>query len=179
MVTDSLRYSGGMSLGSGYDLDWPIARALEVVGERWTLLIIRDLFYGLRRYSEFRKHIGVPPAMLTQRLNRLIDEGVVARVPGPGAHDEYELTPKGEELWPVLNGLAQWGNKHYADEGSRQLLTHHQCGTQLNDGGMCEHCKIVPRARDVVMQPREIDIEAEHAWARAQDPHRLLQTIRL
>src|SRR5215470_14509780 len=130
-----------MSLGSGYDLDCPIAEALDVVGERWTLLIIRDLFYGVRRYSDFRKHTGVSPATLTQRLNRLIDEGIVVRVPGPGAHDEYELTPKGEGLWPVLSGLAQWGNEYYMEPSSRQTLTHYQCGTPLGDAGMCEHCK--------------------------------------
>ncbi|MBE1489218.1 winged helix-turn-helix transcriptional regulator [Plantactinospora soyae] len=168
-----------MSLGGRYELDCAIARALDVVGERWTLLIICELFYGLRRYSELRKHIGVSPAVLTQRLNRLIEEGVVARVPGPGAHDEYELTPKGERLWPVLYGLGQWGDEHYTEPEARRTLTHHQCGTPLGDAGMCEHCKIVPPARDVVAQPRPVELEAERTRTRTRDPHRLLNPIRL
>src|ERR1700754_1486474 len=103
-----------MPLGTDYaNQNCAIARALEVVGERWTLLIVRDLFYGIRRYSDLRKHIGLPPATLTDRLTHLVDQGVVERVPGAGSRDEYALTTKGETLWPVLSGLAQWGNENY------------------------------------------------------------------
>ncbi|MFI5613413.1 winged helix-turn-helix transcriptional regulator [Amycolatopsis sp. NPDC051903] len=165
-----------MALGTGYDdQDCPIARSLEVVGERWTLLIICSLFYGLRRYTDIRTSVGVSPAVLTQRLTRLIEEDVVARVPGIGAHDEYELTPKGEQLWPVLSGLAQWGSEHYVKPEARQVLTHHQCGSVLDDTGLCAHCKIVPSARDVVRQPREVDADVK---LRSQRPHRLLEPLR-
>ncbi|WP_046494102.1 winged helix-turn-helix transcriptional regulator [Streptomyces odonnellii] len=170
-----------MALGTGYqNQDCSIARSLEVVGERWTLLIICSLFYGMRRYTDIRKRIGVSPAVLTQRLNRLVEEDVVARVPGIGAHDEYELTPKGEELWPVLSGLAQWGNEHYVKPEERQILTHHQCGTILDGTGLCARCKIVPAARDVVRQPRPVDIESDRASVRARGPrpHRLLEPLK-
>src|ERR1700760_341270 len=99
-----------MPLGTDYAHQaCSVARSLEVVGERWTLLIVRDLFYGIRRYNDLRKHIGLPPATLTDRLTSLISHGVVARVAGEGARDEYELTAKGVTLWPVIYGLAQWG----------------------------------------------------------------------
>ena len=168
-----------MSLGTGYELDCPIARALDIVGERWTLLILRDLFHGFRRYSDFRKRIGVSPAILTQRLQRLIEEGVVSRVPGPGAHDEYELTAKGERLWPVVHGLAYWGDENYMKPATRQPYVHRQCDTPLDEGGMCEHCATVPPARDVVMQPRKADLVGERSRTRPREPHRLLEPLRL
>jgi DNA-binding HxlR family transcriptional regulator len=170
-----------MALGTGYqDQNCPISRSLEVVGERWTLLIICSLFYGLRRYTDLRNQVGVSPAVLTQRLTTLVEEGVVARVPGIGAHDEYELTAKGAQLWPVLAGLAQWGNEHYVTPEARQILTHHQCGGTLDATGLCAHCKIVPTARDVVRQPRPIDLAPADPPTRVRTahPHRLLQPLR-
>ena len=91
----------------------------------------------------------------------------MAHVPGIGAYDEYELTPKGEKLWPVLSGLAQWGNEHYVKPEARQILAHHQCGSTLDDTGLCAHCLIVPAARDVVRQPRQVDIESDRVDTRA------------
>lgn len=168
-----------MSLGSDYQhQDCPVARSLEIVGERWTLLIVRDLFLGLRRYTDLRKHIGLSPAVLTQRLNGLVEEGVVARVPGLGAHDEYELTPKGERLWPVLCALAQWGNENYMAPDRRQLLFHSQCGTPLDGAGMCERCKVVPTARDVVMRPRPPFAGDDAGSTRTRGPLRLLDSAR-
>lgn len=149
-----------MALGSTYEMDdCAIAQTLDVVGERWTLLIISYVFFGLCRYSDIRKRLGISPAVLTQRLNRLVEEGVIARVPGPGAHDEYELTGKGERLWPVVSGLVAWGNENYLDPKYRQDFTHYQCGTVLGDAGYCAHCKLVPPARDVVRQPKPVDLE--------------------
>lgn len=168
-----------MALGTGYQMeDCAIARTLDVVGERWTLLIISNLFFGLRRYSDIRKRIGISPAVLTQRLNRLVEEGVVARVPGRGTHDEYELTPKGQTLWPVVSGLVQWGNENYLEPQYRQDFTHHQCGTTLDEAGFCERCKIVPVARDVDRQPRPIDLEPDPAARRDAEPQRLLEPLR-
>ncbi|AJE38883.1 winged helix-turn-helix transcriptional regulator [Streptomyces nodosus] len=164
-----------MALGTGYRMDdCAIARTLDVVGERWTLLIISYLFFGLRRYSDIRKRLGISPAVLTQRLNGLVEEGIVARVPGAGAHDEYELTPRGETLWPVVSGLAQFGNKNYLEPKFRQDFTHHQCGTSLDDTGYCERCQVVPAARDVDRQPRPVDLEPAYTPTRGTEPHRLL-----
>lgn len=167
-----------MPLGTDYHgQDCAIARALEVVGERWTLLIIRDLFYGVRRYSELRKHIGVPVATLTDRLNGLVEHGVVARIPGAGAYDEYVLTRKGEALWPIISGLAAWGNENYVDPRGRMAYTHRVDGGDLAPNGSCSTCGVIPEARDVVIcKP---DTGRRDAFAVAlREPHRLLEPLR-
>src|SRR6185312_11897675 len=113
-----------MPLGTDYvSQHCAIARSLEIVGERWTLLIVRDLFYGVRRFNDFRKHIGVPSATLTQRLADLVEGGIVARVAGPGARDEYELTARGRDLWPVVSALAAWGSE-CQDPADRHPYVH-------------------------------------------------------
>src|SRR6478672_3930709 len=91
-----------------------IAGALEIVGERWTLLIIRDAFLGLRGFDEFRQSLGVARNVLTDRLNRLVAEGILERVPYSErpARFEYRLTPKGRELNVALAGLRQWGDRY-------------------------------------------------------------------
>ena len=91
-----------------------IARALEIVGERWTLLIIRDVFLGIRRFDELQESLGVARNVLTDRLNRLVGEGVLERVPyseRPTRY-EYRLTAKGRDLNIALSGLLQWGDKY-------------------------------------------------------------------
>ncbi len=77
-----------------------LARALEIVGERWTLLIVRDAFFGVRRFGDFAAHLAIPRAVLTHRLSALVEAGVLTIVPGPHGHDEYALTGKGLDLWP-------------------------------------------------------------------------------
>jgi len=100
-----------------------IARALEVVGERWTLLIIRDVFLGLRRFDQLQESLGIARNVLTDRLNRLVDEGIVERVAyneRPPRY-EYRLTPKGLELNVALTALRQWGDKHLSERPPRLL----------------------------------------------------------
>ena len=166
-------------MGSDYATqDCAIARALEVVGERWTLLVIRDLFYGVRRYSDLRRHIGLPPATLTDRLNRLTAEGVATRVPGTGARDEYVLTEKGRQLWPALSALAQWGNEHYVDADCRMSYRHRGCDAPLDAVGACTACGRVARAEDVVIQKPASDSSDPFAAA-LREPHRLLEPLRV
>ena len=95
-----------------------IARALEVVGERWTLLIVRDAFLGLRRFDEFQANLGIARNVLTDRLNRLVAEGILERVPYNRRPErfEYRLTPKGRELNLALAGLRQWGDKYVSEK---------------------------------------------------------------
>jgi DNA-binding HxlR family transcriptional regulator len=91
-----------------------LARALGIVGERWTLLIIRDAFLGLRRFDQFQQSLGIARNVLTDRLNRLVDEGVLERVrygDRPMRH-EYQLTPKGRDLLLPLTAFRQWGDKY-------------------------------------------------------------------
>jgi DNA-binding HxlR family transcriptional regulator len=98
--------------------DCSIARALEVVGERWTLLIIRDAFLGLRRFDEFQESLGISRNILTDRLNKLVDEGIFERVPYGTRSDryDYQLTKKGLDLHVALVGLRQWGDCYLCDK---------------------------------------------------------------
>jgi DNA-binding HxlR family transcriptional regulator len=98
-----------------------IARALEVVGERWTLLIVRDAFLGLRRFEQFQESLGIARNVLTDRLNRLVEEGVLERVRYSEHPErfEYRLTRKGSDLQIALAGLWQWGDKYVSDKPPR------------------------------------------------------------
>jgi len=98
-----------------------IARALEIVGERWTLLIIRDAFLGLRRFDQFQESLGIARNILTDRLSRLVEEGILDRVrysEHPGRY-EYRLTAKGRDLAVTLAGLRQWGDKYLSEKPPR------------------------------------------------------------
>src|SRR5919205_3882112 len=122
MKLTSLRFTG--MLKRDYEgQNCSIARALEVVGERWTLLIIRDAFLGLRRFDEFQESLGIARNVLADRLNRLVDEGILERVrysERPERYD-YRLTPKGRELNVALNALRQWGDEHVSERPPRVL----------------------------------------------------------
>jgi len=136
-----------MPLGSDYaGQTCSLARTLEVVGERWTLLIVRDLFFGVRRFSDLQRHLDVPRAVLAARLAMLVEEGIVE--PGP-----YRLTGRGEELWPAVHALMQWGERHHSPGGPRRVFTHAVCGGELDEGGRCPACGSVPPAGELVMRP--------------------------
>jgi DNA-binding HxlR family transcriptional regulator len=102
-----------------------IARTLEIVGERWTLLIVRDVFLGRRRFDQLQESLGVARNVLTGRLNRLVEEGILERVPYSDRPPRYEyrLTDKGLELNIALTALRQWGDKHLTEEPPRLLVT--------------------------------------------------------
>src|SRR6516165_385090 len=97
----------------------PIARSLEIVGERWTLLIVRDAFYGVRRFSDFRSHLGIPKAVLAERLAFLAEQRVLTKQAG-----EYRLTARGTQLWPLIWSMITWGNENYLGKASRRTYRH-------------------------------------------------------
>jgi len=109
----------------------PIARSLETVGEWWTILILRDAVYGLKRFDEFQKSLDIAPNMLTRRLNRLVEDGLLERqlYSAKPPRYEYVLTEKGRDFRPVLVTLLAWGNKHFAPEGPSVLLADKETGT--------------------------------------------------
>ncbi|WP_258015854.1 helix-turn-helix domain-containing protein [Streptomyces sp. AJS327] len=110
--------------------DCALARALELVGERWTMLIVRDAFYGVRRYSDFLAHLDIPRAVLSARLTTLTTAGVLAthRYSTSPPRDEYLLTPRGQELWPALYALLTWGEIHASRPAPRRrLFLHRDC----------------------------------------------------
>ena len=109
-----------------------VARTLEIVGDRWTWLIVRDAFLGIGRFAEFRESLGVAPNVLGERLNRLVDEGIFERVRYSEHPERYEyrLTPKGSDLFVGLNALRQWGDRHLCAEPMR-LLRRKSDGTPV------------------------------------------------
>ena len=114
----------GVVLKRDYDgQNCSIARALEIVGERWTLLIVRDAFLGRRRFDEFQASLGIARNVLTDRLGRLVDAGILERVRYSERPERYEyhLTPKGRELNIALAGLRQWGDKHLSEKPPRLM----------------------------------------------------------
>src|SRR5436305_3660458 len=128
-------------LGKDYaDQDCALARALEVVGERWTLLVLRDAFYGVRRFNDFQTHLDVPKAVLSDRLVGLVEEGILERLPDPGhaGRHLYELTQAGRDLWPVLHSLLVWGGRHR--HPNSRLFRHALCSTVIDDAGACPKC---------------------------------------
>jgi DNA-binding HxlR family transcriptional regulator len=120
-----------------------IARSLEVIGERWTLLILRDAMTGLERFEEFQASLGIASNTLTNRLKLLCDEQVLERVPDPErpGRPKYVLTAKGRELGPVLIGLMKWGDRHYPTPGGPPRLTLHAgCGGNIGPDLHCDRC---------------------------------------
>jgi DNA-binding HxlR family transcriptional regulator len=142
-------------LGKDYQgQDCALARALEVVGERWTMLIVRDAFYGVRRFNDFQAHLDIPKAVLSDRLSGLVQDGILQRRPDPdhaGRH-HYELTAAGRELWPALYALLTWGDRHR--HPNSRLFRHAACGTVLDASGYCATCRQIPGPEDVATETR-------------------------
>ncbi|MBE1532002.1 winged helix-turn-helix transcriptional regulator [Actinomadura algeriensis] len=132
-----------------------IARSLEVVGDRWTLLIIRSAFEGVRRFDDFQDVLGVARNVLTDRLGRLADEGIMRRVRYQERPERYEyrLTRKGVELWPAMMTLLLWGDRHYAPEGAPVIVGHRGCPGSLTPRFTCDACGAPLGPTDV--EPRE------------------------
>jgi DNA-binding HxlR family transcriptional regulator len=130
-----------------------IARSLELIGERWTLLVLRDVFSGRRRFDQIQESLGVARNVLASRLNRLVDEGILYRhryQERPARH-EYRLTEKGLDLWPVLVSLLAWGDRHLPDKGGPPVvLVHRECGGRVNDRRICEDCGAELGVRDAI-----------------------------
>jgi DNA-binding HxlR family transcriptional regulator len=161
--------------------DCSIARALELIGERWTPLILRDAFFGVRRFCDFQAHLDVPRAVLTSRLQALVDAGVLARHRYCEAppRDEYLLTPMGRELWPVLYALGRWGDRHLS-EAPRRLWAHAPCGLRLDPGGACPEHGTIPVHEVVVLPGPGVDLGGRDDLVSValRRPHRLLTDIR-
>ncbi len=119
-----------------------IAATLDIVGDRWTLLILRDLFRGVRRFSELQSDLGIARNLLTDRLNRLHDHELVEKVPYQQrpVRNEYRLTRKGADLSPALISLMAWGDHWYAEAGPPVELFHDQCGTPIERQPRCPSC---------------------------------------
>lgn len=133
-----------------------VAKSLEVIGERWSLLIVREVMHGHRRFGEMQGSLGVARNVLSARLQRLIAEGILERraYQQSPARYEYFLTEKGLDLWPALIALLGWGDRHSAGpEGPPNVIVHKECGGHVSDRGICESCGKVLHARDARQLP--------------------------
>jgi DNA-binding HxlR family transcriptional regulator len=132
-----------------------VARALEVIGERWTILLVRDAFLGVRRFEDFQRDLGLSRGVLTDRLNRLLEAGIFERrlyQERPERY-EYRLTEKGRDLWPVTVALLRWGDRYYAEQGRPRLVLHRDCGGELTERLTCAKCGAELTAHDVEARP--------------------------
>jgi DNA-binding HxlR family transcriptional regulator len=116
------------------NMQCPIARSLERVGEWWSILILRDAFHGLTRFDQFQKSLEIAPNMLTRRLNALVEAGLLERrrYSEHPPRDEYVLTERGRDFRPVLWALLAWGNKHFAPEGKSVVLVDSATGAEAD-----------------------------------------------
>ena len=133
-----------------------VARSVAVIGDRWTLMILRDCFLGVRRFEAFQERLGISRTIIADRLKHLTEEGVLRRVvyqEHPTRH-EYRLTEKGLDLHPVVMAIVHWGDRHYAGEAGPPLLHRHKgCGCDFHPVQTCSECGEPVDARAVETRP--------------------------
>ena len=133
-----------------------VARTVSIIGDRWTLLILRDCFLRVRRFEEFQRRLGVTRPILSDRLRKLVDKFILAKVPyqqGPLRY-EYRLTPKGLALYPIMLAIVHWGDEHMSDKKGRPLLHQHSvCGHDFDPVLVCSECAAAIQPREVQVRP--------------------------
>ena len=132
-----------------------MARTVSVIGDRWTLLVLRDCFLGVRRFDEFQQRLDISRPMLSDRLGKLVDAGVLKKTAyqEAPARYEYRLTSKGMDLHPVIMAIVHWGDVHMAGKAGRPLLHRHTgCGHLFDPVTVCSECAAAVRAKDVEVE---------------------------
>jgi DNA-binding HxlR family transcriptional regulator len=153
-----------------------VAQCVEIIGEWWSMLILRDAFLGVSRFDTFQDRLGISRNVLNQRLTRLVESGILVKVPysqHPPRYD-YRLTDKGRDLWPVLSSMRQWGDKYAAPDGPPVLMRHSNCG-QISTAVMtCSTCREQMDVGDVrvVAGPGDLDGLAVAGDCPTADRHR-------
>jgi DNA-binding HxlR family transcriptional regulator len=139
-----------------YELERPpvcsIARAMEILGERWTFLILREAFYGVRRFSEMQRNLGIARNILSTRLQTLVGAGIFERrlYQEEPERYEYRLTAAGRDLYPSIVTLMRWGDEHLTGElGPPVVLRHNLCGHEADAVLVCAHCREELHPHDV------------------------------
>lgn len=127
-----------------------LAQTLSVIGEHWSLLVVRDAFMGLRRFDEFQKDLGIARNILSDRLKRLVSEGILEKAKGDSGYSEYRLTEKGRDLQPIMLSMTHWGDRHKPNpDGKRLIFVDREDGSPIQQ--MAVHAKDgrVLRSRDI------------------------------
>ena len=135
-----------------------VARAMAVLGEGSTLLVLREVFNGVRRFDDMQRHSGVNRQVLSNRLATLVEQDILRRVPyqpeGSRIRHEYRLTQKGLDLYPVLTALVEWGAQYFADpEGPAVEMSHRDCGARVRPVLTCDDGHVLDDLRDVSPRP--------------------------
>jgi len=133
-----------------------VARAVSVIGDRWTLLVLRDCFLRVRRFDEFEARLGITRHVLADRLRKLVTAGVLERIPYQErpARYEYRLTPKGLDFYPVLMALVHWGDTYMAGKRERPMLHRHaRCGHDFDPVTICSECGVPLDPKEVQVRP--------------------------
>jgi DNA-binding HxlR family transcriptional regulator len=169
-----------MPLGSDYDgQDCSLARALEVVGERWTLLVLRDCLLGVRRFSDLLAHLEISRAVLAARLADLVDAGLLERREYRPGRDEYRVTEAGADLWPAVHALMRWGEQHRSPGGRRRVFFHTECDAEIDEAGACRRCGSRPGPVDLEVRPGPalVDRRYDAVSVALRKPHRMLTPL--
>ena len=138
-----------------YELERPpacsIARAMEILGERWTFLILREAFYGVRRFSDMQRNLGIARNILSTRLQTLVSAGIFERrlYQEEPERYEYRLTPAGRDLYPSIVTLMRWGDEHLTGELGPPVVLRHKCGREADPVLVCSHCREELHPHDV------------------------------
>ncbi len=135
-----------------------LGRAMEILGERWTVVVLREVFLGIRRFDDIRRHSGIPRQVLTNRLATLVEQGILRKVPyqvaGARSREEYRLTQQGLDLQPILVAIAGWGDRYLADPGGPPIeFVHRDCGEQLHVELRCGSDHRIGDPREVGSRP--------------------------
>jgi DNA-binding HxlR family transcriptional regulator len=135
-----------------------VGRAMTILGERWTFVVLREVFNGVRRFDDISRHSGIPRQVLSNRLALLVEQDILRREPyqdpGERVRHEYRLTVKGFDLYPVMVAIADWGDRYLADpEGPPVEFAHRDCGAPVHAAVECGEGHRVDRPRDLAPRP--------------------------
>jgi len=142
------------------EAECPITRAVDVLGDKWTLLILKNANVGMTRFEQFRTDLGIADNILSARLGRMVELGLMVRLPYQNvgrARHEYRLTRAGTDILPILHALSDWGHKHTTINGAPAeplRFVHTVCGNPMERGEYCASCDVeVPREQEVWVRP--------------------------
>jgi len=169
---EQLTTLGGVQRTSFQDVNCSVAQCLEVVGEWWSLLIVRDALFGISRFDDFQSRLGISRNVLNQRLGHLVDHGVLRKVPyqdHPPRYD-YRPTAKGIELWTVVDAMRRWGDRWAAPDGPPLEMVHRRCGHRADAVPTCSACGEVIDAPDVQLVPGPGATDRDFLRAPASQP---------
>ena len=142
-----------------YELERPetcsVARAMDILGERWTMLIMREAFYGVRRFSDMQRNLGIARNILSTRLQTLLRAGILERrrYQDEPERFEYRLTQAGRDLYPAVIAIMKWGDEYLAEEAGPPVVLRHSCGELIDPVLVCNHCGGALHPHDVTPEP--------------------------